>query len=112
MARISAQIDQLKKRLRDETDPMLEEVLTSLQQLQRLETVEGLIEFHEQQYCGRAEACEITGKPSETIRQYIDNYIQIRFRISLDGLVDNQKNKGVMISLFSLKQEMQFLLAV
>ncbi len=75
MARISAQIDQLKKRLRDETDPMLEEVLTSLQQLQRLETVEGLIEFHEQQYCGRAEACEITGKPSETIRQYIDNYI-------------------------------------
>ncbi len=69
MARISAQIDQLKKRLRDETDPMLEEVLMSLQQLQQLETVEGLIEFHEQQYCGRAEACEITGKPSETIRQ-------------------------------------------
>ena len=76
MTKITTQIYDVKRRLRKAPDPLLVDILESLQQLQHLETVEGLIEFHEQHYCSRAEAAELAGKSPESIRQYIDNYFK------------------------------------
>ncbi len=101
MTRVLAQITKIKKRLRDNPDPLLEDVLRSLQRLRDLETVEGLIAFHQQEYCGRAEACEITGKTPETIRQYVNNYVRHpdsrRTKIAVVPVGDTQRKTYVIV---------------
>jgi len=107
MTRVLAQIYDIKRRLRKAPDPLLADILESLQHLQRLETVEGLIEFHEQHYCSRAEAAELTGKSPESIRQYIDNYFKhpdSRRRTKLAAIpIGDSKRKSYAIVRKSLK---------
>jgi len=68
------QIRKIKARLEDKPDPLMVETLKSLQKLERLQTVAGLIEFHQREYCSTADAAEIAGCKPSTMRKNIMNY--------------------------------------
>ena len=70
---ITEQIRKLKTRLKSKPDPLLAETLKSLQELERLETVEGLIDFHQKEFCSIDDAASYLGCAKETVLKNVKN---------------------------------------
>lgn len=76
MTKLESQIRRVEQRLQEKPDPLLRDVLESLLELDRLNTVEGALDFFERTFCNPLEAAELTGIPYESIRQYVNNYVK------------------------------------
>ena len=73
---LSEQIIKIKSRLKDKPDPLLHEVLKSLEKLDKLNTVEGLIEFHKREFCSPDEAAEYLECSGTSARKKIQSYFK------------------------------------
>jgi len=101
------QINKLQKRINRDHDPLDLAIMDSLKQLERLETEEGLVEFHKQHYCGTPEAQEILGIPYQHLVLRLQNYVNNdgRKRIAAIELNPGSKRKSFVVVKQSLDRQ-------
>jgi hypothetical protein len=112
---ISEQIHKIQTRLNERPDPLLADVLTSLEKLETLSTVDGLLKFHKQEFCSTKKAAEYLGCSDTATRKKVLNYFRPKGRanqIRIPAIALNegkQKQNYVIVKrgLKALKQKSQ-----